>query len=67
MNVGVCLPSYGHDRGTYFRPGAGATPPALAGREVEQRVLSRCLADLAGGSAPPHDVVLLGPPPSATR
>ena len=44
-----------------FRPGAGATPPALAGREAEQRVLSRCLADLSGGSAPPHDVVLVGP------
>ena len=44
-----------------FRPGAGAAPPALAGREAEQRVLSRCLADLAGGSAPPHDVVLVGP------
>ena len=44
-----------------FRPGAGATPPALAGREVQQRVLSRCLADLAGGAAPPHDVVLVGP------
>ena len=44
-----------------FRPGAGATPPALAGRKGQQRVLSRCLADLAGGSAPPHDVVLVGP------
>ena len=44
-----------------FRPGAGAVPPALAGREVQQGVLSRCLADLAAGSSPPHDVVLLGP------
>ena len=44
-----------------FRPGAGAVPPTLAGREAQQRVLSRCLADLAGGGAPPHDVVLLGP------
>ena len=44
-----------------FRPGAGAVPPTLAGREAQQRVLSRCLADLAGGDAPPHDVVLLGP------
>ena len=44
-----------------FRPGAGALPPALTGREVEKGVLSRCLADLVVGSAPPHDVVLLGP------
>ena len=44
-----------------FRPCAGAVPPTLAGREAQQRVLSRCLADLAGGGAPPHDVVLLGP------
>ena len=44
-----------------FRPGAGAAPPALAGRAAQQRVLLRCLDDLAGGEAPPHDVVLLGP------
>ena len=44
-----------------FRPGAGAMPPALTGRDGQQAVLSRCLADLVGGSAPPHDVVLLGP------
>ena len=44
-----------------FRPGDGAPPPALTGRDVQQTVLSRCLADLVGGSAPPHDVVLLGP------
>ena len=44
-----------------FRPGAGAVPPALAGREAHQGVLSRCLADLAADSSPPHDVVLLGP------
>ena len=44
-----------------FRPGAGAAPPALAGREVQQGVLSRCLGDLEAGSSPPHDVVLLGP------
>ena len=36
-------------------------PPALAGREAQQGVLSRCLGDLGAGSAPPHDVVLLGP------
>ena len=36
-------------------------PPALTGREREQAVLSRCLADLLGGASPPHDVVLTGP------
>ena len=44
-----------------FRPGDGALPPALTGRDVQQAVLSRCLADLDAGFAPPHDVVLLGP------
>ena len=42
-------------------PGTGAAPPALAGREREQAVLSLCLADLAGGGSPPHDLVLVGP------
>ncbi len=44
-----------------FTPGAGATPPVLAGREREQETLSLCLSDLLGGRAPPHDVVLVGP------
>ena len=44
-----------------FAPGAGAAPPALTGREREQEVLTRCLADLAGGNGPPHDVALMGP------
>ena len=44
-----------------FAPGDGAAPPELTGRDAQQAVLSRCLADLIGGSAPPHDVVLLGP------
>ena len=44
-----------------FTPGSGATPPALTGREPEQAVLNRCLADLAGGASPPHDIVLTGP------
>ena len=44
-----------------FAPGDGALPPALAGREREQAVLSRCLGDLARGGAPPHNVVLVGP------
>ena len=44
-----------------FTPGTGAVPPALTGREPEQEVLLRCLADLRGGAAPPHDVALMGP------
>ena len=44
-----------------FTPGAGALPPALAGRRREESVFLSCLADLAGGHAPPHDVVLTGP------
>ena len=44
-----------------FRPGTGAFPPELAGREQEQAVLSLCISDLAGGDSPPHDVVLVGP------
>ena len=44
-----------------FAPGDGAAPPELTGRGAQQAVLSRCLADLVGGSAPPHNVVLLGP------
>ena len=44
-----------------FAPGDGAAPPELAGRSAQQAVLSRCLADLVGGSAPPHNVVLVGP------
>ena len=44
-----------------FTPGSGATPPVLAGRAAEQNVLRRCLADLASGASPPHDVVMIGP------
>ncbi len=44
-----------------FAPGDGAAPPELAGRGAEQAVLSRCLADLTSGNAPPHNVVLIGP------
>ena len=44
-----------------FAPGTGAAPPALTGREREQCVLRRCLADLLDGNAPPHDVALAGP------
>ena len=44
-----------------FKPGSGAIPPALTGREGEQAVLTRSLAALSGGEAPPHDIVLTGP------
>ena len=44
-----------------FKPGSGAFPPALTGREREQAVLTRGLADLSAGEAPPHDIVLTGP------
>ena len=44
-----------------FTPGDGATPPALTGREREEAVLKRCIGDLLGGRAPPHNVVLTGP------
>ena len=44
-----------------FTPGTGAAPPALTGRDREQAVLTQCLADLLGGSSPPHDVALMGP------
>ena len=44
-----------------FTPGSGAVPPTLAGREREESVFRSCLADLAGGQAPPHDVALIGP------
>ena len=44
-----------------FAPGTGAAPQALTGRGEEQAVLSRCLAALAAGRAPAHDVVLVGP------
>ena len=44
-----------------FQPGDGALPPALTGRGAQQEVLWRCLADLVAGSAPPHNIVLLGP------
>lgn len=37
-----------------FAPGDGSTPPELTGRGARQAVLSRCLADLGGGSVPPQ-------------
>ena len=44
-----------------FTPGTGALPPVLAGRQREESVFRSCLADLAGGQASPHDLVLTGP------
>ena len=44
-----------------FTPGDGATPPVLTGREREEAVMKRCLADLLGGASPPHNVALTGP------
>ena len=44
-----------------FTPGDGATPPALTGRKREEAVLTQCLADLLGGTSPPHNVALMGP------
>ena len=44
-----------------FTAGDGTEPPALTGRTSEQTVLSRCLNDLRHNSAPPHNVVLVGP------
>lgn len=44
-----------------FQPGDGALPPALTGREQEQALLTRLLADLSACKAPPHNVALTGP------
>lgn len=44
-----------------FRPGTGATPPYLAGREREQAVFRELLAELVEGTAPGTQVVLHGP------
>ena len=58
---GHILPTMSAMEQPLFTPGSGATPPALTGREPEQAVLNRCLALLARGASPPHDVVLTGP------
>ena len=44
-----------------FRPGTGATPPYLAGRETEQAVFRELLAELVAGTPPGTQVVLCGP------
>ena len=44
-----------------FAPGHGVLPPCLAGRDVEQRELTRLLAYLRGGRGAPRAAVLSGP------
>ena len=44
-----------------FRPGTGATPPYLAGREAEQAVLRDLLDELREKTPPGTQVVLYGP------
>ncbi len=44
-----------------FRPGTGATPPYLAGREDQQTVFRDLLTELAQGIPPGTQVVLYGP------
>ena len=44
-----------------FQPGDGALPPVLTGREEEQALLARLLAELSARKAPPHNVALTGP------
>ncbi len=44
-----------------FRPGTGATPPHLAGREAEQADCRGFLAELDQGIAPGTQIVLHGP------
>ena len=44
-----------------FRPGRGATPPYLAGRENEQSRLRKILAEISAGRSPAADIVMYGP------
>ena len=44
-----------------FRPGPGAMPPHLAGREEEQSLFRDVVADLAEGVPPRAEIVLHGP------
>ena len=44
-----------------FKPGRGATPPYLAGRENEQNRIREILADMADGDSPAADIVMYGP------
>ncbi len=44
-----------------FRPGTGAPPPYLAGREREQGLFRGLLEELVAGAPPPSEVILYGP------
>ena len=44
-----------------FRPGRGALPPMLAGREPELGVADGCLAELVAGISPTQDLLFYGP------
>ena len=44
-----------------FRPGTGAPPPYLAGREREKRLFRGLLGELVGGAPPASEVILHGP------
>ena len=44
-----------------FAPGAGTTPPVLAGREREKAVIIEALEDLGDGFNPTANIALIGP------
>ena len=44
-----------------FAPGAGTTPPVLAGREREKAVIIEALEDLSDGVNPSANIALIGP------
>lgn len=44
-----------------FRPGTGAIPPFLAGRETEQTLLRGWLSELSNGMAPGTQLIFYGP------
>ena len=44
-----------------FAPGAGMTPPVLAGREREKAVIIEALEDLGNGFNPTANIALIGP------
>ena len=44
-----------------FKPGAGETPPFLAGRKKEKEEIKRILDRLKNGNSPGQNIVLIGP------
>ena len=44
-----------------FQPGRGVLPPLIAGRERELEMAEERLVSLAGGAAPPDDLLFYGP------